>query len=574
MLFKMTPERKKLKTPSQDGDLLVEPSPQDGCWRRAVQDWNQRYWVKKLPTPIAGGETIGAFRAMVREQIAEQLPGEARRGEPLIVTGHQAEFYHAGVWAKNLAAYHLAQTWGGMGLNLVVDHDAPAHTSLSLPTAGAEGLALRRISLPTWQHHHAFEQFQALPKPTWQELDSVISACQSYGGAREEECSVWRAFHQGTQPSSADYVSQFMAGGQAAERSLGVQLPSVRTSILADTPAFRAWLWDVITHAEAFQSVYNGALVDYRRRYGFQGTQRPIPDLQRSGFRRELPFWVYWDQESRRRLWVEPHGESAHLFAEEIPLGVPDFSPNSSASLRVQLKTHNSKLITVSLRPRALTLTLFVRLFLADLFIHGIGGAKYDEMTDQIMQDYYHVEPPPMVCVSATVWLPMLPVEKSRARVEDSGAKVEISRIGLLPVQSTETGKRPIQSTETGKMPVRLRRAHWNPQELVQQEDTPELRNLADERRRLAESSLRLRQDQPHAAGERKVVYGRILALNEQLRRLQTPRLERLEQEWQEIEAVRLAQAVACNREYFFAALPSGKLHALRDRLQEVLSKA
>ena len=47
-----------------------------------------------------------------------------------------------------------------------------------------------------------------------------------------------------------------------------------------------------------------------------------------------------------------------------------------------------------NLRPRALTLTLFARLCLGDFFIHGIGGGKYDEVTDAIIRDYFGVEPP------------------------------------------------------------------------------------------------------------------------------------------------------------------------------------
>ena len=46
-----------------------------------------------------------------------------------------------------------------------------------------------------------------------------------------------------------------------------------------------------------------------------------------------------------------------------------------------------------SLRPRALTLTLFARVCLGDFFIHGIGGGKYDEVTDAIIRDYFGIEP-------------------------------------------------------------------------------------------------------------------------------------------------------------------------------------
>ena len=52
------------------------------------------------------------------------------------------------------------------------------------------------------------------------------------------------------------------------------------------------------------------------------------------------------------------------------------------------------ELAGVRIRPRALTLTLWARLCLSDLFIHGIGGAKYDRITDQLIRCYFGIEPP------------------------------------------------------------------------------------------------------------------------------------------------------------------------------------
>ena len=49
------------------------------------------------------------------------------------------------------------------------------------------------------------------------------------------------------------------------------------------------------------------------------------------------------------------------------------------------------------MRTRALATTLFARLLLADVFIHGIGGAKYDQVTDEICEDFLaaHCRPMP-----------------------------------------------------------------------------------------------------------------------------------------------------------------------------------
>ena len=58
-------------------------------------------------------------------------------------------------------------------------------------------------------------------------------------------------------------------------------------------------------------------------------------------------------------------------------------------------------------RPRALTLTLFTRLGFADGFIHGIGGGKYDEVTDDIIRRFFRLDPPGYAVVSATLRLPI-----------------------------------------------------------------------------------------------------------------------------------------------------------------------
>ena len=56
----------------------------------------------------------------------------------------------------------------------------------------------------------------------------------------------------------------------------------------------------------------------------------------------------------------------------------------------------------IKLRTRALTTTLFARLVLGDLFLHGIGGAKYDQVTDQIVRLFFGFEPPEFATISAT----------------------------------------------------------------------------------------------------------------------------------------------------------------------------
>ena len=53
-------------------------------------------------------------------------------------------------------------------------------------------------------------------------------------------------------------------------------------------------------------------------------------------------------------------------------------------------------------RPRALSLTLFVRLCLANVFWHGLGGGKYDEVTDDIIRKFFELAPPAFIVATET----------------------------------------------------------------------------------------------------------------------------------------------------------------------------
>ena len=51
--------------------------------------------------------------------------------------------------------------------------------------------------------------------------------------------------------------------------------------------------------------------------------------------------------------------------------------------------------------------TLVARLLVADVFVHGIGGAAYDRLTDDIVERLTGCEPPRYAVVSGTLHLPL-----------------------------------------------------------------------------------------------------------------------------------------------------------------------
>jgi hypothetical protein len=70
-------------------------------------------------------------------------------------------------------------------------------------------------------------------------------------------------------------------------------------------------------------------------------------------------------------------------------------------------------------------------LFLADLFIHGIGGAKYDQVTDQIIFEFFGQQPPLFSIATATLGLPVpLPNDGSTAI---AAATVDLRHLQFAP---------------------------------------------------------------------------------------------------------------------------------------------
>ena len=192
-----------------------------------------------------------------------------------------------------------------------------------------------------------------------------------------------------------DWVAQAVAGRRAIESAFGIHLDECRISQCCPGPL----LLDMILNAPRFVGCYNAALAAYRTAYRVRGSQRPIPDLHIADDRYELPVWAWRAGDVRHRFFVSHAGSTFRLFAEDSPIGETDGTAlESNESLRAALGEWR-------LRPRALTLTMWARMLLADIFVHGIGGAKYDRISDRIMADYYGVTPPNMACVSATLRL-------------------------------------------------------------------------------------------------------------------------------------------------------------------------
>ena len=138
---------RRLRAPAIDGGLLVEPPAAAvagalAANSRLLADWDhdfqgrRAHWLRSTVRRGGRSRRRGDFSTVTvcRRQTYRLRPSSGSEC-PLIVTGHQPELFHPGVWIKNFAAAAIARASGGVGLNLIVDNDIPKSTSIAVPVS-------------------------------------------------------------------------------------------------------------------------------------------------------------------------------------------------------------------------------------------------------------------------------------------------------------------------------------------------------------------------------------------------------------------------------------------------------
>ncbi len=508
----------RMSTPSGQGDTLILPEPNV----MAESVFGNRDLLSRCDRPLCG-----ATLAQWREHVRRELIGDS--SVPIVVTGHQPALIHAGVWAKHVVAHRLAEAVGGVAVNLVVDNDTPKSTALCIPVVDGQSVEVESVPFGSLPAGHAFEQ---LPSIDDQALDDFFRRVEAVLGGRFAESQMVEFFSGIRMATHArDWVDQVVAGRRAVEGRLGVVLEDRRVSDVWCGPL----LFDLITHAAEFVSAYNAALADYRIAESLSGSQRPIPDLYvDEGGWVELPVWAYRSGERRRRLFAKREGEDVVLVSEGQDVGRVPFAGLETGDCQAS-GLFGSTLGEWRIRPRALTLTLWARLLFADLFVHGIGGAKYDRITDRIIERYFDLPAPRMACVSATLRLNL-----PRFDVDEDALRVARHRV---------------------------RDWFWNPQRHVEEGDAA---MALIERRKQAVRSGEEFKSTGADRRERERVYREIHACNRLLRDLEPAREAFLRQKVNHVLDMLASNIVSEGREYFFCLHSDEELRMLADRLPPV----
>jgi hypothetical protein len=390
---------------------------------------------QRLAAP--GPDFLGRSRADLSRDARWGLLAEAedylsRAGEPLppappcpagaapavVMAGHQPELFHPGVWVKNFALHGLARAHGAAAVNLIVDNDTVKSTSLKLPVKrpnpDPQTPPAVRVTLPfdMRAEETPYEERAVRDEALFASLAERVGDVTRNWGFRPLLAAFWPEVLRQARRTPL-LGERFAAARRTFERRWGCHNLEVPVSRVCRTEPFAWFACHLLADLPRFHAVYNAGVQDYRRRYGIRSRHHPVPDLASEDGWYETPFWGWRSGQARRgRLLARPTAGGVELRAgnEAWPTLPPPATPRAIAAWQ-DLERCGFKV-----RSRALTNTLYARLFLTDVFMHGIGGGKYDELTDAILSRFYGLEPPRYMVLSATL---LLPLPTFPARPED-----------------------------------------------------------------------------------------------------------------------------------------------------------
>ena len=406
---------RRFRAPQEDGQTLVDPprSTLGGVIAR------NRAHLADLDYDLQG-RSLAELAAAARRSLVEQALAytgryrdvsprhleAAQSGGPLVLSGHQPQLFHAGVWYKNFVLGDVAAEVGGAAIHLLIDSDLCRAASIRVPTGSVAEARLETVPFDQPAMDVPYEERSVHDEATFAEFAG--RACQL------------------VRPLVASPLLEtlwpLMPAGLVGERNLGLRMAQGRhrleaemqsdtlelpQSVVCSLAEFHWFVAHLLAHLPRFWAAYNDSLAAYRYAHRLRNRAHPVPDLAQYDGWQEAPFWMWTADDPRRRpVFARQRGDQLELTDRHGQTMTLALSVERDADVAAE-QLAAAAAGGVKLRTRALATTLFARLMLSDLFLHGIGGAKYDQVTDDIARRFFGFSLPEYAVASATLRLPI-----------------------------------------------------------------------------------------------------------------------------------------------------------------------
>jgi hypothetical protein len=500
------------------------------------------------------GRKLSALRGQARLELLEAArqwtaayrdvgPAPGDGGNLIFLAGHQPQMFHPGVWLKNFALGRLAEKHHAIAINLIVDSDAISGTSLRAPGGSAENPTAAQV---------AFDRPD--PAVPYEERRIVDRALFDSFGLRVREQMEQLISHPLMenfwplaigQSHETDRLGACLARARhLIEAQWGLTTLEIPQSWVCDLESFHWLAAHLLARMDEFLAVYNEAVREYRRLYRIRSASHPVPDLTVEGEWQEAPFWI-WSTENprRRRLFARHVGSEVFITNRQDINARLTLSRQRDASRAVEQLAELAR-GGVKIRSRALVTTLWARMVLGDLFIHGIGGGNYDLVTDRIMERFFGRQPPGFMILSATLHLP---IASDRA---DYVRNMPTTSVGMAPAEI---------NADPTTIDRQLRELSYHPERFIdsvfeQSKEIPdEVRSLVNTKRKWIETPQTIENARNRCRAIRGINESLQPWLESQRRQLLDSREKASKQEQ--------AERILSWREYGFCLYPQESLH-------------
>jgi hypothetical protein len=416
MLMDQAAQFRRYRAPQENGQTLVEPP-----WPTLpeVVERNRRHLAE-----VRGdlqGRSLAVLAADARRSLVQQaftytsqyrdVPSDvvdraASEAAPLILSGHQPELVHPGVWYKNFLLGRLAERVGGIGIHLLIDSDLCRSASVRVPAGTPDAPRVESVPLDQPAAEVPYEERVMVDRATLESFAGRVTQLIKRLVTDPVVDQLWPLVQSrlGEQPSLGLCLAQGRHLLEAAWGNVTLELPQ---SAVCQLPEFGWFAAHLLANLPRFWTAHNEALADYRAAHRLRGRAQPVPDLAEIDGWLEAPFWV-WSADDPQRRPLFARQEDDRLLVTDRWRRTVDLSLSAegdAAAAAGQLADLAER--GVKIRTRALATTLFARLCLSDMFLHGIGGAKYDQVTDAIARRFFGFDLPELAVVSATLRLPI-----------------------------------------------------------------------------------------------------------------------------------------------------------------------
>ncbi len=417
-------EHGRLQTPREDRAALIEPP-----FSQVADLVHENLLIRDQLRYDLHGRSLAEISQLARAELiaAARRWTAAYRNVPsqphdplglIYLAGHQPQMFHPGVWFKNLALGELAQRHSATAVNLIVDSDAISDASLHVPGGSVVEPHVVQIPFDRPDPKIPYEERRIEDRDLFASFDRRVIEQIAPLVADPLIARYWPLVR-----SRADHTDNLGACLTQARHQLeefwGLETFEVPQSCVCAGEAFQWFTAYLLARLPEFRAIYNEAVREYRRVHRVRSLSHPVPELAEEGGWLEAPLWVWTaDDPWRRRLFARSAGDEIAISDRQswevrLPLQADGHSGRAVERL-LELQRDG-----VRIRSRALVTTLWARLALGDLFIHGIGGAKYDWVTDLLIERFFGFRPPGFMVLSATL---LLPIERDRATVDDTRA--------------------------------------------------------------------------------------------------------------------------------------------------------